>query len=146
MPTTPSSPSRSTAPAGTRPRGARTRARPEALTDGAYWVDLTRRAEAGVVDLVTFEDSFGVPADPRDDPAGERTDRVRVRLDAELVAARVAPATQHVGLVPVVTTIHTEPFHVVQGARHARPHEPRPGGLAGAGLGADRRDVADRAA
>lgn len=89
-------------------------ARPEALTDGAYWVDLTRRAEAGVVDLVTFEDSFGVPADPRDDPAGERTDRVRVRLDAELVAARVAPATQHVGLVPVVTTIHTEPFHVAK--------------------------------
>ena len=86
--------------------------RPEALTDGAYWVDLTRRAEAGVVDLVTFEDSFGVPSDPRDDPAGDRTDRVRVRLDAELVAARVAPATAHVGLVPVVTTIHTEPFHV----------------------------------
>jgi len=87
-------------------------ARPEALTDGAYWVDLTRRAEAGVVDLVTFEDSFGVPVDPIGDPTGSRTDRVRVRLDAELVAARVAPATSHVGLVPVVTTIHTEPFHV----------------------------------
>src|SRR6478735_2314783 len=87
-------------------------ARPDALTDGAYWVDLARRAEEGVVDLVTFEDSFGVPADPRDDPAGERTDRVRVRLDAELIAARVAPVTDHIGLVPVVTTTHTEPFHV----------------------------------
>jgi len=87
-------------------------ARPEALTDGAYWVNLARRAEEGVVDLVTFEDSFGVPVDPFADPTGERTDRVRVRLDAELVAARVAPATRHVGLVPVVTTIHTEPFHV----------------------------------
>jgi len=90
------------------------RARPEQVTDGAYWVGLARRAEAGVVDLVTFEDSFGVPSDPRDDPAGDRTDRVRVRLDAELVAARVAPATRHVGLVPVVTTIHTEPFHVAK--------------------------------
>ena len=111
-------------------------ARPEALTDGAYWVDLTRRAEAGVVDLVTFEDSFGVPADPRDDPAGERTDRVRVRLDAELVAARVAPATQHVGPGP---RGHDHPHRAVprrQGAGHARPHEPRPRGLAGAGVGA----------
>lgn len=87
-------------------------ARPDRLTDSAYWVDLTRRAEAGIVDLVTFEDSFGVPIDPFVDPTGERTDRVRVRLDAELVAARVAPVTQHVGLVPVVTTTHTEPFHV----------------------------------
>ncbi|MFF2451190.1 LLM class flavin-dependent oxidoreductase [Isoptericola sp. NPDC058082] len=87
-------------------------ARPEALTDPHYWVDLARRAEAGLVDLVTFEDSFGLPTVPYDDPDGERVDRVRVRLDAELVAARVAPATRHVGLVPVVTTTHTEPFHV----------------------------------
>lgn len=89
-------------------------ARPEALTDAAYWVGLTQLAEAGLVDLVTFEDSFGIPVGPWDDPAADRTDRVRVRLDAELVAARVAPATRHVGLVPVVTVTHTEPFHVAK--------------------------------
>lgn len=87
-------------------------ARPEALTDAAYWVALTQLAESGFVDLVTLEDSFGIPVGPWDDPAGDRTDRVRVRLDASLVAARVAPATRHVGLVPVVTATHTEPFHV----------------------------------
>ncbi|MFE7508953.1 LLM class flavin-dependent oxidoreductase [Promicromonospora sp. NPDC057488] len=89
-------------------------ARPEALTDAAYWVGLTQLAEAGLVDLVTFEDSFGIPVGPWDDPAADRTDRVRVRLDAELVAARVAPATRHIGLVPVVTVTHTEPFHVAK--------------------------------
>jgi alkanesulfonate monooxygenase SsuD/methylene tetrahydromethanopterin reductase-like flavin-dependent oxidoreductase (luciferase family) len=42
----------------------------------------------------------------------ERTDQVRGRLDAVLVAARVAPSTSAIGLVPVATTTHTEPFHV----------------------------------
>lgn len=34
------------------------------------------------------------------------------RLDAVLVAARIAPATRHIGLIPVATVTHTEPFHV----------------------------------
>jgi alkanesulfonate monooxygenase SsuD/methylene tetrahydromethanopterin reductase-like flavin-dependent oxidoreductase (luciferase family) len=34
------------------------------------------------------------------------------RLDAVLVAARVAPETARVGIIPVATTTHTEPFHV----------------------------------
>jgi alkanesulfonate monooxygenase SsuD/methylene tetrahydromethanopterin reductase-like flavin-dependent oxidoreductase (luciferase family) len=34
------------------------------------------------------------------------------RADAVLVAARVAPATRHIGLIPVATVTHTEPFHV----------------------------------
>ena len=29
-----------------------------------------------------------------------------------LVAARVAPVTRHIGLIPVATVTHTEPFHV----------------------------------
>ena len=29
-----------------------------------------------------------------------------------LVAARIAPATRHIGLVPVATVTHTEPFHI----------------------------------
>ena len=41
-----------------------------------------------------------------------RTDHVRGRLDAVLVAAAVAPCTSHIGLVPTVVATHTEPFHI----------------------------------
>jgi len=34
------------------------------------------------------------------------------RPDAVLVASRVAPATRHIGLIPVATVTHTEPFHI----------------------------------
>ena len=46
-------------------------------------------------------------------PAGpdDRTDQVRGRLDAVLVAARVAPLTRHIGIVPTQVVTHTEPFH-----------------------------------
>ncbi len=76
-----------------------------------HWVDTVREAERGLLDLVTFEDSVGLQSD---DPTGpdRRTDRVRGRLEAVLLAARVAPATTHVGLVPTVVVTHTEPFHV----------------------------------
>ncbi len=40
------------------------------------------------------------------------TDQVRGRLDAVLIAARVAPVTRHIGLVPTVVVTHTEPFHI----------------------------------
>ena len=36
---------------------------------------------------------------------------MRGRLDALLVAARVAPLTRHIGLVPTVVATYTEPFH-----------------------------------
>jgi alkanesulfonate monooxygenase SsuD/methylene tetrahydromethanopterin reductase-like flavin-dependent oxidoreductase (luciferase family) len=70
----------------------------------AYWTQLAREADDGLLDFVTFEDTFGPPSD---DPA-----RLTGRLDAVLVASRVAPVTRHVGLVPVATTTHTEPFHL----------------------------------
>jgi alkanesulfonate monooxygenase SsuD/methylene tetrahydromethanopterin reductase-like flavin-dependent oxidoreductase (luciferase family) len=38
--------------------------------------------------------------------------RVRGHLDAVLIAARVAPLTSHIGLVPTVVVTHTEPFHI----------------------------------
>jgi len=40
---------------------------------------------------------------------------VRGRLDAVLLAARVAPLTSRIGLVPAAGTTHTEPFHVAIG-------------------------------
>ncbi|GAB3690162.1 LLM class flavin-dependent oxidoreductase [Saccharopolyspora tripterygii] len=86
-------------------------ARPTELFTAGYWLDLVRRAESGLLDFVTLADSLGPQSSS---PAGpdERTDRVRGRLDAGLIAARIAPRTRHVGLVPEVVVTHTEPFHV----------------------------------
>ena len=86
-------------------------ARPAELFTAGYWVDLVREAEAGLLDLVTLEDSFAMQSDDRFRP-DDRTDRVRGRLDAVLVAARVAPLTKHIGLVPTALVTHTEPFHL----------------------------------
>ncbi|MFJ5224823.1 LLM class flavin-dependent oxidoreductase [Streptomyces sp. NPDC088400] len=61
----------------------------------ARYVELARLAERGALDFITLQDSFGRPG-----------------LDALAVLSRVAPATGRVGLVPTVTTTHTEPFHV----------------------------------
>jgi alkanesulfonate monooxygenase SsuD/methylene tetrahydromethanopterin reductase-like flavin-dependent oxidoreductase (luciferase family) len=86
-------------------------ARPRDLLTAGYWVDLVRRAEEGLLDLVTFEDALALQSSSLTGP-DHRTDEVRGRLDAVLVAARVAPLTQHVGLVPTGTVTHTEPFHL----------------------------------
>jgi alkanesulfonate monooxygenase SsuD/methylene tetrahydromethanopterin reductase-like flavin-dependent oxidoreductase (luciferase family) len=85
-------------------------ARPRELFSARYWSDLTQQAERGLLDFVTFEDSMHLQSDDPFAP-DERVDRVRGRLDAELIAARVAPITRHIGLVPTVNTTHTEPFH-----------------------------------
>ncbi|MGW1121501.1 LLM class flavin-dependent oxidoreductase, partial [Streptomyces tanashiensis] len=61
----------------------------------ARTVALARLAEAAALDFLTHDDSFAGPG-----------------LDALAVLARVAPETRSVGLVPTVTTTHTEPFHV----------------------------------
>jgi alkanesulfonate monooxygenase SsuD/methylene tetrahydromethanopterin reductase-like flavin-dependent oxidoreductase (luciferase family) len=85
-------------------------ARPTELFTARYWVDLTQLAERGLLDFVTIEDGLQLQSD---DPLApdERVDRVRGRLDAVLIAARVAPVTHHIGLIPTVNTTHTEPFH-----------------------------------
>src|SRR3954454_17932023 len=84
--------------------------RPGELFSAGYWTDLVVEAEAGLLDLVTLEDSLAVPSTRYGAPDG-RTDQVPGRLDAVLVAARVAPLTRHIGLVPSVVVTHTEPFH-----------------------------------
>jgi alkanesulfonate monooxygenase SsuD/methylene tetrahydromethanopterin reductase-like flavin-dependent oxidoreductase (luciferase family) len=86
-------------------------ARPRDLFTPGYWTDLVTEAESGGIDFVTIEDSLGLQAEPLAGP-DERTDRVRGRLDAVLIAARVAPLTRHIGLVPTATVTHTEPFHI----------------------------------
>jgi alkanesulfonate monooxygenase SsuD/methylene tetrahydromethanopterin reductase-like flavin-dependent oxidoreductase (luciferase family) len=72
-------------------------ARPAELFTARYWTELVREAERGLLDFVTIEDSLGPRA---------------ARLDAVLIAARVAPVTTQVGLVPTAIVTHTEPFHV----------------------------------
>ncbi|MFC8520047.1 LLM class flavin-dependent oxidoreductase [Streptomyces sp. NPDC057257] len=67
---------------------------PSAYDAGSY-VELARLAERGGLDFVTLGDTFARPGP-----------------DALAVLSRVAPATTRVGLVPTVTTTHTEPFHV----------------------------------
>ncbi|GAB3567429.1 LLM class flavin-dependent oxidoreductase [Amycolatopsis endophytica] len=79
-------------------------ARPDELFHPRYWGDLATEAERGLLDFVTIEDSFG--------PGPDRTDRVRGRLDAVLIASRVAPLTRHLGFVPTAIATHTEPFHL----------------------------------
>ena len=78
-------------------------ARPRDLLTAGYWVDLVTEAERGLLDLVTIDDTLGLqPGDAR---------RVQGRLDAVLVACRVAPATARIGIVPTQVVTHTEPFH-----------------------------------
>ncbi|WP_313888723.1 LLM class flavin-dependent oxidoreductase [Mycolicibacterium sp. CBMA 226] len=86
-------------------------ARPGELFSAGYWTDLVIEAERGALDLVTIEDSLAVQSDDPFVP-DERIDRVRGRLDAALIAARVAPRTRRIGLVPTAVVTHTEPFHV----------------------------------
>ncbi|MGW1892539.1 LLM class flavin-dependent oxidoreductase [Streptomyces sp. NPDC002004] len=86
-------------------------ARPHDLFTAGYWTDLVTEAELGLLDFVTFEDSLGLQSSHLTEPDA-RTDQVRGRLDAVLVAARVAPLTRHIGLVPTVVATHTEPFHI----------------------------------
>jgi alkanesulfonate monooxygenase SsuD/methylene tetrahydromethanopterin reductase-like flavin-dependent oxidoreductase (luciferase family) len=87
-------------------------ARPRDLFTAAYWADLAREAEAGLLDFLTLEDSLGIQSTSAFAGSDGRTDQVRGRLDAVLVAARIAPLTHSIGLVPTVVTTHTEPFHV----------------------------------
>jgi alkanesulfonate monooxygenase SsuD/methylene tetrahydromethanopterin reductase-like flavin-dependent oxidoreductase (luciferase family) len=85
-------------------------ARPTELFTARYWTDLVTEAERGLLDFVTVEDALSLQSTREDGPDG-RTDQVRGRLDAVLVAARVAPLTRHIGLVPSIGVTHTEPFH-----------------------------------
>jgi alkanesulfonate monooxygenase SsuD/methylene tetrahydromethanopterin reductase-like flavin-dependent oxidoreductase (luciferase family) len=87
------------------------RARPAELLTPRYWVDLVSEAERGLLDFVTIEDALSLQSGRFGEP-DPRTDQVRGRLDAVLIAARVAPVTRRVGLIPTVVVTHTEPFHV----------------------------------
>jgi alkanesulfonate monooxygenase SsuD/methylene tetrahydromethanopterin reductase-like flavin-dependent oxidoreductase (luciferase family) len=79
------------------------------ITSGRYWSDLAAVAERGLLDFVTFDDSL-TPQRRRKPEIEPRW--LAGRPDAVMVAARVAPTTRHIGLIPVATVTHTEPFHI----------------------------------
>ncbi|MEZ0364083.1 LLM class flavin-dependent oxidoreductase [Mycobacterium sp. pUA109] len=93
---------------GWHPQAWRTAAAGSVL-DGRYWTELARIAERGLLDFLTIEDTF-TPQPGRRATIDPR--RLAGRADAVLLAARIAPATRHIGLIPVATVTHTEPFHV----------------------------------
>ncbi|MFF2042227.1 LLM class flavin-dependent oxidoreductase [Kitasatospora sp. NPDC058170] len=64
--------------------------------DAGHFTALARLAERATLDFVTLDDSY--TPEPR-------------RLDALATFSRLAPLTGGLGLVPTVTTTHTEPFH-----------------------------------
>ncbi|MGI5240638.1 LLM class flavin-dependent oxidoreductase [Dactylosporangium sp. CA-139066] len=78
-------------------------ARPAELFTPAYWLSLVREAERGRLDFVTIEDSYNITG---------HAGRVQGRLEALLIAARIAPVTKGIGIVPAVAVAATEPFHV----------------------------------
>ncbi|TCN40541.1 alkanesulfonate monooxygenase SsuD/methylene tetrahydromethanopterin reductase-like flavin-dependent oxidoreductase (luciferase family) [Kribbella orskensis] len=77
---------------------------PAAILTGELALRAVQRAEAAGVDFATFVDTLEAPVD--------EPERVSARLDALGLAARIAPATDRIGLVPTLTVTHTEPFHV----------------------------------
>ena len=79
------------------------------VLDGRYWAGLAASAERGLLDFLTIDDTL-MPQPGRRERIDPR--RLAGRADAVLVAARVAPATRNIGLIPVATVTHTEPFHV----------------------------------
>ncbi|MER7449142.1 LLM class flavin-dependent oxidoreductase [Nocardia beijingensis] len=85
--------------------------RPAELFGPGYWTDLIRTAERALLDFVSIEDSLRIPGGGHA-PSDDAVDQVRARIDAHLIAARIAPVTRRIGLIPTVTTTHTEPFHV----------------------------------
>ncbi|PJI93819.1 LLM class flavin-dependent oxidoreductase [Luteimicrobium subarcticum] len=80
--------------------------RPPRPFDPARLVDLVATAATGLLDFALFEDSFALQ--PR------RGASYQGRLDAALVAARLAPRSHGIALVPAVDVTHTEPFHVAK--------------------------------
>ena len=94
---------------GWHPQAWRHTPETEPVTSGRYWSRLATTAERGLLDFVTFDDAL--TAQRRRRPEIEPR-WLAGRPDAVLVASRVAPATKHIGLIPVATVTHTEPFHV----------------------------------
>lgn len=77
---------------------------PAGVTTPEHWLALVGPLDRAGAALVSFGDSFGLPAGPFAGVAG--------RVDPLLLSARLAPVTERIALVPTVLTGSTEPFHI----------------------------------
>lgn len=84
--------------------------RPAELLSARYWIDQVSEARRGLLDFVTIEDSYRLRHVAGDDAVCRAPDPVRGRLDAVMIAARVAPLVPGIGLIPAAITTLTEPF------------------------------------
>ncbi|SDS11522.1 LLM class flavin-dependent oxidoreductase [Microlunatus soli] len=90
---------------GTHPRAWRLRPQLARRAFGArYYLDLIRVAERAGIDFAYFTDGYALQS--------EDDRNFRGRLDAALLASRLAPVTGGIGLVPEFTVTHAEPFHI----------------------------------
>jgi FMN-dependent oxidoreductase (nitrilotriacetate monooxygenase family) len=81
-------------------------ASPRALTDIGYFIDLARKAEAGVFDSVFLADTLAVGEDVARAP--------RTWLEPITVLAALAGATNRIGLIATCSTTYTEPFNLAR--------------------------------
>lgn len=93
-------------------------ARSGELFGAPYWQALVAEAEAAGIDYVTIDDALHLRSHSpfeRHIPPRPQPGVVEGRLDALLIASWVAAHTERIGVIPTVTTTHTEPFHVATG-------------------------------
>jgi len=76
---------------------------PSATASWRHWASLIAEADRGGLELVTLADGPAPPAE---------TGTPLALLDPTLIACRVAPVSDAVGLVPEIPTVTTEPFLV----------------------------------
>ncbi len=81
-------------------------ASPLPLTDISYYIDVTRKAEAGLFDSVFLADSLAVGEDVANAP--------RTWLEPVTALAALAAATRRVGLIATCSTTYTEPFNLAR--------------------------------
>ena len=119
----------STLPAGATRRRARPRSSPRST--GRRW---RSPPSAACSTSSPSRTRFGLQSSKFGGPDG-RTDQVRGRLDAVLIASLIGPVTRHIGLVP---TAVTDPHRAVPpriGDLHARLRQQRARRMAAAGVG-----------
>ncbi len=81
-------------------------ASPLKLTDIRYYIDVARKAEAGLFDSIFLANSLGVGEDVANAP--------RSWLEPMTTLAALAGATSRIGLIATCSTTYTEPFNLAR--------------------------------
>lgn len=97
--------------AGWHPAAWRDRdAEPAAVFTAEYWSELVEEAARGRLDFVTIEDSVRLEASVQTEHWAVPGADGLGRLDAVMIASRIAPVTHGIGIVPSASTVLTEPM------------------------------------